>query len=200
VVCTGNVCRSPMGEGMLRGALERRFGVEAPRVSSAGTAGWQGSAAMPESIEAARERGVDVTLHVARKLAPAMVEDADLVVCMAAEHRDALQRSFPRSRDRVFTLKEVVRLLEAIPSQRPVTPRELPSRVQDAAELRRSGFDGNPYDEDVADPLGLPIESYRAIAWELDEWSARLVDAMFGAAVPAAASSDPSEPPRGEGS
>ncbi|MGZ8625275.1 MAG: arsenate reductase/protein-tyrosine-phosphatase family protein, partial [Actinomycetota bacterium] len=42
VVCTGNVCRSPVAEGLLRAALERRFGERAPVVASAGTAGWEG--------------------------------------------------------------------------------------------------------------------------------------------------------------
>ena len=50
-----------------------------------------------------------------------------------------------------------------------------------------TGFQGNPFDEDVADPIGLPLQSYRAIAWELDEWIARLVDGLYGAEpVPAA--------------
>jgi hypothetical protein len=47
---------------------------------------------------------------------------------------------------------------------------------------------GNPHDEDVVDPLGMPMESYRAIAWELDEWVARLLDGLFGS-VPEAAGS-----------
>src|SRR6185295_2788206 len=135
--------------------------------SSAGTAGWEGSPAMPESIEAAFERGVDVSAHVARRLAPAMVEGADLVLCMAAEHRDALESGFPRSRQLTFTLKELVRLLEASPTPDPLGPDQLTVRVATAAEARAAGFPGNPYDEDVADPLGLPLESYRAIAWEL---------------------------------
>jgi protein-tyrosine phosphatase len=190
VVCTGNVCRSPIGEGMLRAALQRRFGADAPSVSSAGTAGWEGSAAMPESIEAARERGVDVSDHVARRLVPGMVEGADLVVCMAGEHRDALQVATPQSRDRIFTLKELVRLLEAVPAAEPLGPDRLVDRIATAAAERAAGFDGNPYDEDVIDPLGLPLESYRAIAWELDEWSERLIDALFGPDVSEAAGMD----------
>ncbi|HEX7248513.1 MAG TPA: hypothetical protein VF351_10495, partial [Actinomycetota bacterium] len=39
VVCTGNICRSPIAEGMLRVALQARFGDDAPTVSSAGTWG-----------------------------------------------------------------------------------------------------------------------------------------------------------------
>ena len=57
-----------------------------------------------------------------------------------------------------------------------------------AARAREAGFTGNPLDDDVADPLGLPLQSYRAIAWELDQWIARLVDGLFGAEQASAAS------------
>jgi protein-tyrosine phosphatase len=178
VVCTGNVCRSPIAEGFLRAALTRRMGADAPAVSSAGTAGWDGSAAMAESVQAARERGVEIGAHVARRLEASHLQDADLIVTMAAEHRDAVAGWAPETADRVFTLKELVRLVE---SMAPVTPStDIRSRVAAAAERRRKGFVGNPLDDDVVDPLGMPLDSYRAIAWELDEWTERLADGLAG--------------------
>ena len=53
VVCTGNICRSPIAEGMLREAMAARFGASAPTVSSAGTIGVEGSPATEESVTAA---------------------------------------------------------------------------------------------------------------------------------------------------
>jgi protein-tyrosine phosphatase len=188
VICTGNICRSPMAEGFLRTTLRRRFGDRAPTVASAGTTGWEGSGAMPESVEAAEERGVDISGHVARRLTRGDVFDADVVVAMAAEHRDAVSRAMPEAADRTFTLKELVRLLEALPPPTgPLGPDDLPDRVAGAEEVRRGGFRGNPHDEDIVDPLGLPLESYRAIAWELDEWTARLAQSLYGSAPAAAA-------------
>lgn len=188
VICTGNICRSPMAEGFLRTTLRRRFGDRAPTVASAGTTGWEGSGAMPESVEAAEERGVDISGHVARRLTRGDVFDADVVVAMAAEHRDAVSRAMPEAADRTFTLKELVRLLEALPPPTgPLGPDDLPDRVAGAEEVRRGGFHGNPHDEDIVDPLGLPLESYRAIAWELDEWTARLAQSLYGSAPAAAA-------------
>jgi protein-tyrosine phosphatase len=178
VVCTGNVCRSPIAEGLLRAALERRMGARAPAVTSAGTAGWEGSAAMPESVRAARERGVDIEGHVARRLEASHLASADLIVAMAAEHRDAIATWAPETADRVFTLKELVRLVE---SMAPATSStDLETRVAAAAARRREGFAGNPLDDDVADPLGMPLDSYRAIAWELDEWTERLAEGLAG--------------------
>ena len=181
VVCTGNVCRSPIAEAVLRSALTERFGSRAPAVSSAGTAGWEGSGAVAGSVEAAAERGHDIGDHVARMLTPAMVGGADLVLCMAAEHRDMIRSV--ASEDavaRAFTLKELVRLLEELPpAAAGADPETLAGRVAEAAAARRSGAATNPWDEDIVDPLGLSMEGFRAVAWEIDEWIERLVAGLY---------------------
>ncbi len=191
VVCTGNVCRSPLAEAFLRTALERRFHDRAPSIASAGTAGWEGDGAQPNSVAAAAERGVDISEHVARVLEREMIDRAALVVAMASEHRDAVAELSADAARRTFTLKELVRLLEDLPEE-PVGTRDpterLAAQIGRADELRASGFDGNPRDEDVADPLGMPVETYRAVAWELDEWCERLASGLSGrAGAPAAA-------------
>ena len=174
VVCTGNVCRSPVAQAAVQRALRLRLGAQAPTVSSAGTAGWQGSGATPQAVEAAAELDLDISGHLARMLMPAMVDDADLIVCMAAEHRDEV------SSTKAFTLKELVRLLESLP---PADPDDtLTSRVQHAEAARAAGVESNPWDQDVQDPMGLSFESYRAISWEIVEWSNRLANGLYGPA------------------
>jgi protein-tyrosine-phosphatase len=180
VLCTGNVCRSPIAEGMLRDALQRRFGSQGVSVASAGTAGWEGSGAMPESVQAAAERGVDIGGHVAQRLTPGMLQRSDLVLCMAGEHRDHVGAVFPEAAARAFTLKELARLTEEEPPDHPQGPDVLVERVRAADAARRAGSGGNPHDEDVVDPLGMSLESYRAIAWELEVWIERLVRGVFG--------------------
>jgi protein-tyrosine phosphatase len=183
VVCTGNICRSPIAQGFLRDAFAARFDEAAPVVSSVGTAASPGQRAMPESVTAAAERGSNIMSHVARRLEPAMLEtgQADLVVCMAAEHREAVVVMDPEAADRCFTLKELVRILDELPSvEEQRGPETLKVRVAEAAALRSDGFEGAPLDQDIADPLGMPITAYRAVAWELDEWIERLVTGLFG--------------------
>ena len=191
VVCTGNVCRSPVAEAILRSALDHRFGALAPSVASAGIAGWEGSAASPGSVTAAAELGLDLSNHRARRLAAGHVRDARLVLAMASEHRELVERLVPDAADRTFTLKELVRLLEALPPPEgaPEDPAAaLATRVAEAGALRRGWLAGDARDEDVDDPLGMPPEKYREVAIELDEWCGRLADGLFGRA-PARASS-----------
>jgi hypothetical protein len=90
----------------------------------------------------------------------------------------------PEASDRTFTLKELVRLVEALPP--PSVDADpavgLATRVAEAAALRRNGFEGDADDLDVADPLGRPQRTYRRIARELDEWCGRLAEGLFGRA------------------
>jgi protein-tyrosine phosphatase len=183
LVCTGNICRSPMASGFLT-ALLRDHGVEGVRVESCGVSGWEGSPATPEAVEAMRERGLDISRHVARKMTRGIIESADLIVGMASEHRDAVIRTARPAAERTFTLKELVHLLD---SAGPL-PRESSSeaRLRSAAVRANAVRDAYPdrdlADEDVADPLGLGLESFRAVAWEIGGLCEGLVDTVFGAA------------------
>jgi low molecular weight protein-tyrosine phosphatase len=183
VVCSGNICRSPVAEGLLRRALERRLGQDAPSVSSAGTIAIDGAAASDGSVVAARELGIDISAHRARLLTADLIAEADLCLCMAGEHRDEIAGLVPHAADRAFTLKELVRLLDRAPTR---SSEMLGDRVAQAAQLRVREGSPNPLDEDVVDPLGMPIDAYRAVAWELGEWIDRLVTGLFGS-VPVAA-------------
>ena len=188
VVCSGNICRSPIAEGFLRAALRSRFGDGAPTVSSAGTMGLEGSAATPEAVEAARELGSDISGHRARRVAAPMANQADLLLCMATAHREQLARSSTELACRAFTMKELVRLLETLPApELHAHPRTLPSRVAAADQARRAGAVPVSRDDDVADPLGQPFEAYRATAWELETWLERLVIGLYGPAAAAEA-------------
>lgn len=170
VVCTGNICRSPMAEGFLRAALVERLGDAAPVVTSAGTAGWDGSGAMIESIRSAEERGVDIRTHLARRLSREMLDDADLIVCMAADHREAIVATKPDLEAKTFTIKELVRVMEASP-----VGGTFEARVAAAAAARNGSA---IQAEDIRDPLGEPIDGYREVAGELHDLSGRLAAAL----------------------
>jgi protein-tyrosine phosphatase len=189
VVCTGNICRSPMAEGFLRDRSRRLLDGEL-EVSSAGTWARMGSPPMPEAVEAAAERGADVAHLRSTPIDREDIDRADLVLTMAAEHRDEILHIEPEAEPKTFTLKELARLLAALPAGGTDRDREAAlARIAEAHRLR-SGPDAPPIrDEDVSDPLGLGFETYRAKAWEIEEHVDALIRGLFGVedAAPASA-------------
>ncbi|KVO72878.1 protein tyrosine phosphatase [Burkholderia ubonensis] len=98
VVCVGNICRSPMAEGLLR---ERLKDVE---VRSAGLDALVGKPADNHSIELMEERGIDIRPHRARQLGAHECRRADLILAVEDRHRRAIEHAYPFARGRVFTL------------------------------------------------------------------------------------------------
>ena len=103
LVCTGNTCRSPMAAGALTAAL----GADSERivVESAGTAAWEGQPATEPSLEVAAAAGIDLSRHRSRRVTPAMVRSADLVLVMERGHLAAV-RSLGADPDRTHVLSE----------------------------------------------------------------------------------------------
>ncbi|MFF0265830.1 low molecular weight protein-tyrosine-phosphatase [Kribbella sp. NPDC004536] len=90
IVCTGNICRSPMGEVVLRAKLAEA-GVDGVDVSSSGTGGWHvGDRMDPRAAAALRRRGYDGRSHRAQQYQRSW--DRDLVLAMDSGHLETLHR------------------------------------------------------------------------------------------------------------
>ncbi len=171
MLCTGNICRSPAAEAMLRHRLQA-LGVEA-RVRSAGLLD-NGRPAHSSSIDTLAERGLDITSHRSVRLTSSVVGSADLILGMAREHVREAVVMMPDAFPKIFTLKELVRRGEAI------GPRLGDETVADwlaRAHAGRTSADllGESDDDDVADPIGLPRTAYERMVVELDDRLDRLV-------------------------
>ena len=104
-VCTGNICRSPLAEGIVRSHLARE-GL-AVTVDSAGTERYHlGEPPDPRAIAVARERGVDIAGLRARQVCAADLEDSDLVLVADRSHLAAIERRLPPGRAQVSLLLE----------------------------------------------------------------------------------------------
>jgi protein-tyrosine phosphatase len=107
-VCTGNICRSPMAELMLRAALEREGLDGAVKVDSAGTTGYE--AGRPIDPRAARRLAATQLasdLHVAREWIPTWFRERDLILALDIDHYAWLSQAAPdqESRDKIRMLR-----------------------------------------------------------------------------------------------
>jgi protein-tyrosine-phosphatase len=84
-VCTGNICRSPMAEGILRAIFQA---YPFMTVSSAGTHAVVGNPATEFAILASQEKGIDITGHSARPLDRALIRSSDIILCMEPSHAE----------------------------------------------------------------------------------------------------------------
>lgn len=175
VVCTGNVCRSPLAERALQAALDAVTPAGAPhvRVVSAGTGSLAGEPMTAEAADAVVRAGGDPSGHVARDLTAALVRDAAIVLTATRQHRGDVVRLVPAAVRRTFTLREAGRLAQARsddvegadPAQR------LASLAGVLVRARGAGGPVEPADDDVLDPFRRGPE-----AWAVTE--AQLLPAL----------------------
>ncbi len=118
-VCTGNTCRSPMAEALLRA----RMGDDKSwQITSAGTATSRGSPASRGSIEALRELGIDLTGHRSRPLTAGLIRSADLLVPLALTHFQMIVSRNPAAREKTL-------LLDSFNNRRDRQPQDVPDPI-----------------------------------------------------------------------
>lgn len=170
-VCTGNICRSPVGEAALRSLLPGTV-----TISSAGTHAAVGRPAAPETETfLSRELGIKIG-HAGQQLSKQQAEAADLIITMTAEHRAWVARTAPRVVRRAFTLRELEQTLAYVPEeQRFDTLREFAL----AASRLRARIANNGDALDIADPYGGPPEGYEASFQEVLSSTRQVADALL---------------------
>lgn len=155
-VCTGNICRSPMAEGIMRELIldeAKRRGVSPPvRVMSAGIYATPGNMASTDAIVAAAEDGVDLSFHRSKQLTGEMVLNADLLLTMETGHADMIRRTWPDTGE-VIPLKIFGRTGDVVPHP------------------------------DIPDPIGMGLQVYRTVYRELKHEIARVAPLIFSRAV-----------------
>lgn len=155
-VCTGNVCRSPLAEQLLRAELAD-LEVE---VTSAGTEALVGRPMDERAARYSEQFGAITSTHRARQLTVEHLRDADLVLTAAREHRRKVVETLPRASQFTFTMREFARLLDTLN----VDDLAEIAATSDAAE-RATTLIGilasnrgvaepleNPDDDDIVDP------------------------------------------------
>lgn len=175
VVCTANVCRSPMAEGLLRARADA-VGLDLV-VSSAGTR--KGPLPVdPVAVKALGEFGVDIAAHQPRRVTRDLVaaEGGGLILTMTRAHLRDIAVMGPGVFQRTYTLREAVRRLEVTPNG-----GDLPAMIAAAGEGRKPSdlMRDDPAD-DIDDPYNNGYAAVLKAATEIDQLVQRLIARLRG--------------------
>lgn len=107
VVCTANICRSPMAAGLLQHALAAEpEPLRSLKVESAGVVARSGERVSENSVIALRKVGIDISQHVSRPLTQEMLNRAVAVICMTESHRAMIQLQAEPPPQHVYLFRE----------------------------------------------------------------------------------------------
>lgn len=111
LTCTGNTCRSPMAEVMLKKRLADKLGCPVDQledhgflIMSAGLSAAPGGRSAAEAQTVMRERGLDLSMHESQPLGERIIRFADLIITMTRAHRDAILSHMPEAAPRTFVM------------------------------------------------------------------------------------------------
>ena len=102
-VCSGNICRSPMAEGILKAGLSADI-VEWVMVESAGTMGISGQPASDYAVKVSAENGIDISGHRSRGLDAGIANESDLILVMETAHKEWVRCIAPAAAERTHLL------------------------------------------------------------------------------------------------
>jgi protein-tyrosine phosphatase len=214
VVCTGNICRSPVAERLLR-AQSEALGLPVV-VHSAGTQSMVGHDMTPEAAHLAQHYGADPVDHHSKQLTEQQIAGADLILTATREHRSKVVSLHPRAARYTYTLNQFARLLPAAVQSladpdnapassvepntpvEPSTPVELVETPQPdlATQLRNlvaevsatRGFSPpplHPDDDDIEDPYRQSTEVYARVGAVINATVTAITEAFAATTVPA---------------
>lgn len=185
-VCTGNICRSPVGEQLFRARADElageRFGAadasSALLVASAGVYARDGDTMTPQAEELAIRYGADPAGHRSRRLTEQQLEGAGLILGATRDHRREIVSMYPRASRIAFTITEFARLFENLATDAAAVDavraqygtRDFGAAVVAAVASRRGLVrPEQASDDDVVDPYRRSQNTYDAVGTVLDD-------------------------------
>src|SRR5207237_4657560 len=102
-VCTGNICRSPIAEGLFRRLIGNRRDIE---VASAGVHAVRGQPPSLYAVQVCEEDGVDISDFRSQPLTATLIDRATHIFAMTGAHLETIQMLFPQGAEKSFLLRE----------------------------------------------------------------------------------------------
>lgn len=191
-VCTGNTCRSPMAEALVR---QKSQEIE---VQSAGIFAGKNERANKNTIQALQEIGISLN-HTSQPVTNHLLDWADLVLTMTTGHKQSLILQHPHDQDKYFTLKEYVsgsdqasweklkkayaayevnRSIFIRENERNVDNKQLDKMIADQFReeiIHIQQLETDLINYDISDPFGGEIRIYRETLKEIDHYIEQLL-------------------------
>lgn len=183
-VCTGNTCRSPMAEAMLR-TIASAKGIEID-VQSAGVSTIDGLPVSEHAVHTLKERNIE-TEGTSRALTNEAVDWADLILTMTTGHKRGLLQLYPEAVEKTFTLKEYtnqtesilqdIEELEQLYSEMQLK-QALGQQLDNADRMKLLELERRIPSFDISDPFGGSLSVYSSCAAEIEQALHVLVDKL----------------------
>lgn len=185
-VCTGNTCRSPLAEGLLRiAARERGLRMEA---RSAGISPLEGLPVSKHTAAILEEAGESAAGKTSQRISAELVDWADLILTMTMGHKQWVIRDFPHAMDKTHTLLEYAHAgderLRGLAAEREKLLAEgqiklaTGQAVTAQEQARLMELERQLPDPDIADPIGGSLDDYRLTAEQIGEAIAKWLDRL----------------------
>lgn len=108
-VCTANICRSPMAEGLMRHALQaEEEPLKSLRVASAGVSAYTGEPASLNSVRALKNVGIDLGHHSSRSINKDLIEQSFSIFAMTESHRMMIESHYGQKLDNLYLMRELM--------------------------------------------------------------------------------------------
>lgn len=191
-VCTGNTCRSPMAEHLLK---HKHSGIE---VKSAGIFAMENQPANENALRVMEEKGIEMN-HRSQSVTQELLNWADLVLTMTVQHKHSLMVEFPHFQEKYFTLKEYVstrnqKVLKELTKAYKILEEKRTNFLQQNEhkysvnklnEMMKEKFkdeidriqrlEADVVGGDIADPFGGDFYVYRETLLELEKYLSKLI-------------------------
>ncbi len=157
-VCTGNICRSPMGE-LLFPHFFHASGIE---TDSAGTQGLVDSPIDPSSAKLMALDGIDSSQFRSKRLTPQLAMSSDLILCFTEHQRKKIVALAPRARNRVFLLSDFANLCRYFNEYHLLKGSTLEDRMQEVKYNASMVRHAIPVAEDITDPYRKSFAAFQS--------------------------------------
>lgn len=173
-VCTGNICRSPMGELL----FPHFFHSEDIETDSAGTQGLIDNPIDPSSAQLLSADGIDSSRFRSKRLTPQLAMSSDLILCFTEHQRKKIVTMAPRARNRTFLVSDFANLCRYFNEHHLLKGTSVEDRMREV-EYNASMVRPNvPPADDIADPYRKGITAFQTAHNQIIRAIADIADAL----------------------